>query len=247
MKQNRTEQLLAEPDYVPGLSAELKRTTSAEVRFDHGSRAAYSTDASNYRQIPIGVVVPRSVEDVVQTFEACRKFGAPITSRGGGTSVAGQCCNVAVVIDYSKHMHHVLEIDAENKFARVEPGCKLDTLRGAANEHGLTFGPDPATHNHNSLGGVIGNNSCGIHSVVAEFYGPGPLTAHNVAELDVLTYEGVRLIVGPTSDVELRQIIDSGGPQGEIYRRLKDLRDQYAELIPAIVSANSTSSRGIQP
>ena len=167
----------------------------------------------------------------MQIFAACRKYGAPITSRGGGTSLAGQCCNVAIVIDYSKHMHHVLEIDVENKLARVEPGCKLDTLREAAQEYGLTFGPDPATHNHNSLGGMIGNNSCGVHSVMAEFYGPGPLTAHNVATLDILTYAGVRMTVGPTSDEELRRIIGSGGHQAEIYQQLKELRDQHAELI----------------
>ncbi len=167
----------------------------------------------------------------MQIFAACRKYGAPITSRGGGTSLAGQCCNVAIVIDYSKHLHHVLEIDVENKLARVEPGCKLDTLREAAQEYGLTFGPDPATHNHNSLGGMIGNNSCGVHSVMAEFYGPGPLTAHNVATLDILTYAGVRMTVGPTSDEELRRIIGSGGHQAEIYQQLKELRDQHAELI----------------
>ena len=227
MQHNRTEQLLHVPDYASELTALLKETTQAEVRFDHGSRAAYSTDASNYRQIPIGVVVPRSVDDVVHTFAACRKFNAPITSRGGGTSLAGQCCNVAVVIDYSKHMHHVLEIDVENKIARVQPGCKLDTLRKQAEQHGLTFGPDPATHNHNTLGGMIGNNSCGVHSVMADFYGPGPLTQHNVQALDVLLYDGTRFTATATDEKELQRIIDYGGLVGEIYRRLRDLRDKY--------------------
>ena len=233
MRQVRTEQLLLEPDYASQLVERLQATIAGEVRFDHGSRAAYSTDGSNYRQIPIGVVLPKSVEDVIATFAACREFGAPITSRGGGTSLAGQCCNVAVVIDYSKYMHNVIEIDRERRIARVQPGCKLDTLREAAKPLGLTFGPDPATHMNNSLGGMIGNNSCGIHSVMAEFYGPGPLTAHNVAELEVLTYDGTRLTVGPTSEEELERIIEAGGRRGDIYRVLKQIRDEYAGRIRA--------------
>lgn len=227
----RPELLMDSPDYVGDLIQLLKDTTNAEVRFDAGSRGAYATDGSNYRQIPIGVVVPRAIEDVVATFAACRKFGAPITSRGGGTSLAGQCCNVAVVIDYSKHMQHVLEIDVDNKTARVQPGCKLDTLRHQAGEHGLTFGPDPSTHDRNCLGGMIGNNSCGVHSVMSEFYGPGPLTEHNVESLDVLLYDGTRMTVGPTSEEELASIIQEGGRRGEIYQALRDLRDEYQDLV----------------
>src|SRR5579884_1882709 len=116
------------PDAVRSLEAELRRTTNAEVRFDAGSRALYSTDGSNYRQVPIGVVVPRSVDDVVAAVAAARKYGAPVLSRGGGTSLAGQCCNVAVVMDFSKYLHHVLKIDRENRLGSVQPGCVLDDL-----------------------------------------------------------------------------------------------------------------------
>ncbi|HYY60208.1 MAG TPA: FAD-binding oxidoreductase, partial [Burkholderiales bacterium] len=148
------------------LARELAAAVSGEVRFDAGSRALYATDASNYRQVPIGVVLPRTKEDVVRTVEICRRHGAPILPRGGGTSLCGQCCNVAVVLDFSKYLNRVLEIDPAARTARVEPGCVLDDLRGAAAKHGLTFAPDPATHTHNTLGGMIGNNSCGPHSVM---------------------------------------------------------------------------------
>jgi FAD/FMN-containing dehydrogenase/Fe-S oxidoreductase len=213
------------------LEDELRQTVSGEVRFDSGSRAAYSTDASNYRQVPIGVVVPRTTEDVVATVALCRKYEAPITSRGGGTSLAGQTCNVAVIIDYSKYMNRVLAIDPVARVARVQPGCNLDQLRLEAKAHGLTFGPDPATHSRNTLGGMIGNNSCGVHSVMAALYGPGPLTRHQVRSLDVLTYDGVRLTVGPTTDEELDAIMRGGGRRAEIYAGLRALRDRYADQI----------------
>jgi FAD/FMN-containing dehydrogenase len=177
----RPELVQAEPDYVPELERALSRAIDGEVRFDKASRGAYSTDSSNYRQIPIGVVVPKSVDDVVAAVAVCRRFGAPITSRGGGTSLAGQCCNVAIIIDWSKYLRHVLSIDPSSRTARVQPGCILDNLRREAQDkYGLTFGPDPATHSHNTLGGMIGNNSCGIHSVMAQLYGPGHRTQHSV-------------------------------------------------------------------
>src|SRR3954465_3681921 len=128
------------------LARELSRRTSAEVRFDAGSRALYATDGSNYRQVPLGVCVPASIDDVLATIRACREFGAPVLSRGGGTSLAGQCCNVAVVIDFSKYMNRMLTLDPEGLTARVQPGIVLDRLRDAAEQHHLTFAPDPATH-----------------------------------------------------------------------------------------------------
>ncbi|HEV8611969.1 MAG TPA: FAD-binding oxidoreductase, partial [Gemmatimonadales bacterium] len=214
------------------LERELRGRIRGEVRFDSGSRAAYSTDSSNYRQVPLGVVLPRSVDEVVETVALCRKHGAPLTSRGGGTSLAGQTCNVGVILDHSKYFNAVLEIDGGRRLARVEPGCNLDVLRKAALERaGLTFGPDPATHDRNTLGGMIGNNSCGVHSVMAEFYGPGPLTRHQVVELEVLTYDGLRLTVGPTGDAELNRIIAAGGRRGAIYAGMKHLRDRHAEEI----------------
>src|SRR3982075_2822627 len=121
------------------LEEELKRTLHGEVRFDRGSRALYATDGSNYRQIPIGLVVPRDAADVVAAVAACRKFGAPVLARGAGTSLAGQCCNVAVVLDFTKYMNKILEINIEQGFARVQPGVVLDTLRNRAEKHQMTF------------------------------------------------------------------------------------------------------------
>src|SRR3954466_2890589 len=183
------------------LERALRRRVAGEVRFDPGSRALYATDASNYRQVPIGVVIPRTEEDVVNTIATCRQHGAPVLARGGGTSLAGQCCNVAVVLDFSKYLNRILHLDPDRRRARVQPGLVLDTLRDAAERHHLTFGPDPSTHNHNTLGGMIGNNSCGTHSVMAG------KTEENVLELDVLTYDGVRMRVGATSEDELKRII----------------------------------------
>jgi FAD/FMN-containing dehydrogenase/Fe-S oxidoreductase len=207
------------------LASELRTKIEGEVRFDDGSRALYSTDGSNYRQVPIGVVIPKSIDDVIETVKTARRFGAPVLARGGGTSLAGQCCNVAVVMDMSKYMNKIIEIDPEKKRARVQPGVVLDDLRDAAEKHTLTFGPDPATHTHCTLGGMIGNNSCGVHSVMAGN------TAENVEELEILTYDGLHMRVGKTSDRDIERIISEGGRQGEIYLKLKSLRDEYADLI----------------
>src|SRR5215813_6451975 len=209
------------------LRAALRASVRGEVRFDAGARAAYASDASNYRQVPIGVVLPRTVEDIVATVAACRERGAPILARGGGTSLCGQTVNVAVVIDASKYLDKVLEMDPASRTARVEPGVVCDALRGAAERHGLTFAPDPATHSRCTLGGMIGNNSCGPHSVMAG------KTVENVAALEVLTYDGARFWCGPTSETELDAIIRRGGRQAEIYERLRSLRDRYADLIRA--------------
>src|SRR5205823_4188899 len=176
---------------------DLRAAIEGEVRFDTGSRALYATDASNYRMPPIGVVVPRHVDELVEIHRVCREHGAPIVLRGGGTSLAGQGCNTAVLIDFSKYLHHILEIDPDRRVARVQPGCVLDHLRDTASEkHGLTFGPDPSTHAYCTLGGMLGNNSCGRHSVQSEFHGPGPRVADNLVELEVLTYRGERLRIG---------------------------------------------------
>jgi len=207
------------------LASSLTRHVRGEVRFDNGSRALYATDGSNYRQVPIGVVLPHDVDDVIATISLAREFGAPILCRGGGTSLAGQCCNVAVVLDFSKYMNKILEIDPRQRIARVQPGVVLDNLRNAAEKHHLTFGPDPATHDRCTLGGMIGNNSCGAHSVMAG------KTDDNIEELQVLTYDGLRLRVGHTSDTQLEKIIGEGGRRGEIYSGLRKLRDTYSDLI----------------
>jgi FAD/FMN-containing dehydrogenase/Fe-S oxidoreductase len=207
------------------LSEVLSRHISGEVRFDNGSRALYATDGSSYRQVPIGVVIPRNVDDVLATISLCREHDAPILCRGGGTSLAGQCCNFAVVLDFSKYMAQILEIDPERRIARVQPGVILDHLRYAAEKHKLTFGPDPATHDRCTLGGMIGNNSCGVHSVMAG------KTDDNIESLEILTYDGVRMKVGQTSEDELETIIREGGRRGQIYAGLRDLRGRYADLV----------------
>jgi FAD/FMN-containing dehydrogenase/Fe-S oxidoreductase len=207
------------------LEGALRAHLRGEVRFDSGSRALYATDGSNYRQVPIGVVLPRDVDDVIATIALAREYGAPILCRGSGTSLAGQCCNVAVVLDFTKYMNQILEIDPERRIARVQPGVVLDNLRNEAEKHHLTFGPDPASHDRCTLGGMIGNNSCGVHSVMAG------KTDENIEALDVLTYDGLRMSVGRTTDAELGQIIREGGRRGEIYAGLTGLRDKYSSLV----------------
>jgi FAD/FMN-containing dehydrogenase/Fe-S oxidoreductase len=207
------------------LERELKHVVRGEVRFDRGSRALYATDASNYRQFPIGLVVPRDSSDVVAAVAACKKFNAPVLPRGAGTSLAGQSCNVAVVLDFTKYMNHIIELNVEQRYASVQPGLVLDTLRDRAEVHGLTFAPDPSTHNRCTIGGMIGNNSCGTHSLL------GGKTVDNVEELKILLYDGSQITVGATSPTELDRIVHEGGRRGEIYAKLQAIRDQYAALI----------------
>src|ERR1700758_33357 len=233
-----------------GLSEGLRARVRGDVRFDNSIRALYATDGSNYRQVPIGVVLPRDVDDVLATVALCREFGAPLLCRGGGTSLAGQCCNVAVVLDFSKYMSAILEIDPARRIARVQPGVVLDHLRNAAEKHHLTFAPDPASHDRCTIGGMIGNNSCGVHSVMAG------KTDDNIEALEVVTYDGTRLKLGkdlieaagafvraggrdePSGDSRHRL---SGGPEvsgrgavgrvEEIQSSLKQIADQYGDLI----------------
>lgn len=217
---------------VENLEKELQKTIEGEVRFDTGSRALYSTDSSNYRQIPIGVVVPKTENDIIQTLALCKKYHAPVLSRGGGTSLAGQCCNVAVMMDMAKYFNKILNIDKEKKLVTVQPGIVLDEMRHTTERKvNLTFGPDPATHDHCTLGGMLGNNSCGIHSVMAAFRGDGARTSDNTESINIVTYDGLKMKVGATSDKELEQIINEGGRRGEIYKKLKDFRDKYEDLI----------------
>jgi FAD/FMN-containing dehydrogenase/Fe-S oxidoreductase len=208
-----------------GLADALQAETGGEIRFDGGSRALYATDASNYRQVPIGVVLPRDIDDVLATVALCREFGAPLLCRGGGTSLAGQCCNVAVILDFSKYMAKILEVDPARRIARVQPGVVLDSLRAAAERHHLTFAPDPATHDRCTLGGMMGNNSCGVHSVMAG------KTDDNIEELEILTYGGDRMKVGATPAAELEQICESGDARRDIYAKLKDIADRYGDLV----------------
>ncbi len=211
------------------LADELRRRISGDVRFDKGARALYATDSSNYRQVPIGVVLPKSTDDIVETIFVCRRFGAPLTSRGAGTSLAGQCCNVAVILDMSKYLDQLIDIDPVKKLARVQPGLTLSSLEKVARHCGLTFGPDP--HAACTLGGMLGNNACGAHSVISQAFGGGARTSDNVESMEVLTYDGIRMRVGPTSEADLAHILRAGGRHAEIYQKLQALRDRYADLI----------------
>jgi FAD/FMN-containing dehydrogenase/Fe-S oxidoreductase len=208
------------------LARELAGELRGEVRFSQGSRALYANDGSVYRQLPIGVVIPRDAHDVAVTVELCRAHGAPIGARGCGTGLAGQTVNEAVVLDFSKYMNKIVELDPERRSARVEPGVVLDWLRDAAEEHTLTFGPDPATHSRCTLGGMIGNNSCGTHSIIAG------VTADNIESLEILLYDGTRMTL-PSSvgEEELERTIARGGREGEIYGGLRDLRERHADRI----------------
>jgi FAD/FMN-containing dehydrogenase/Fe-S oxidoreductase len=208
------------------LASDLRDRVRGEVRFDAGTRAIYAHDSSNYRQVPFGVVIPKDADDAVAAVEVCRKHGAPILPRGCGTSLSGETINVAVILDTSKYMREIIEIDPDKKIARVQPGVVRDQLSDLTDErYNLFFAPDTSTHAYATLGGMIGNNSCGVHSVMAG------RTSDNVEELEVITHDGLRMRVGATSEEELERIISEGGRRGEIYKKLKDLRDKYADLI----------------
>ena len=207
------------------LEAALRRHLRGEVRFDSGSRALYATDGSNYRQVPIGVVIPHDKEDVLATVAICHEHRAPLLARGGGTSLAGQCCNAAVILDFSKYMARILEVDPARRIARVEPGVVLDNLRAAAEKHHLTFAPDPATHDRCTLGGMIGNNSCGAHSIMAG------KTDDNIESLEVLTYDGHRFHVGATGEEEFKRIVSAGGRRAQIYSGLKQIADRCGDQV----------------
>jgi len=207
------------------LAADLRDRVDGEVRFDPGSRAAYSTDASNFRQVPIGVVVPRTPEAVVDAVAVCREHGVPLLSRGGGTSLAGQCTNTAVVIDWSKYCHRVESVDAAGRTCVVEPGIVLDVLNKHLAPTGLRYGPEPATHMNCTIGGMIGNNSCGA---TAQRTGK---VVDNIAALEVVLYDGTRFWCGPTSDEEYADIERRGDRRAEIYRRIRHLGEEHAGQI----------------
>jgi FAD/FMN-containing dehydrogenase/Fe-S oxidoreductase len=207
------------------LVGRLRERVDGEVRFDPGSRAAYSTDASNFRQVPLGVVVPHTIEAAVEAVAVCHEEGLPIVSRGGGTSLAGQGTNAAVVLDFSKHCHRLVSVDAEHRTCLVEPGIVLDDLNRQLEPTGLRFGPEPATHQNCTLGGMIGNNSCGA---TAQRTGK---VVDNIAGLDVLLHDGTRLTVGPTSVEEYAEIVRAGGRRAELYRELRRLAEDNLALI----------------
>jgi FAD/FMN-containing dehydrogenase/Fe-S oxidoreductase len=207
------------------LAAALRDRVDGEVRFDLGARSAYATDSSNYRQVPYGVVVPRTVEAAVVAVSVCRDHDAPVLSRGGGTSLAGQTTNSAVVLDWTKYCHHLLAVDPVGRTCIVEPGIGLDELNRSLAADGLMFGPKPSTHRSCTLGGMIGNNSCGAS---AQAYGK---TVDNVRRLEVLLYDGTRMWVGPTNDAQYAEIVARDDRRAEVYRALRTLRDDHLALI----------------
>jgi len=213
---------------VASIESHLRNIVEGEVRFDVGTRAAYATDASNYRQVPVGVVIPRHEGDVIAAMSVARETSMPILTRGGGTSLAGQACNAAIVLDFSKYMNRVIEIDAETRVAQVEPGVVQSHLNSALAPHGLFFAPDPSTKDRCTIGGMIGNNSCGAHSAA---YGK---TVDNVEALEVLLYDGTHLsLTGSIADAELDAAIVRGGRETELYSRLRELRDRTADSVRA--------------
>ena len=215
------------------LVQELRRETSGEVRFDAMSRALYSTDASMYEMEPVGVVIPRTVEDVIATVDVVRRHNGTLLPRGGGTSLAGQTVARAVVIDFSKYLHNVLEDCPEEGWVRVQPGIILDELNREIRSTGRLFTPDPSTSNRGTVGGAIGNNSCGAHSII---WGK---TVDNVIELDVILADGSTAALGPLSEEALTGTAHAGSTVGEIARRLSDLgescRDEVDARFPKIM------------
>ena len=207
------------------LADELGAALRGEVRFDGATRGIYATDSSNYRQVPLGVITPRDETDVVRALEICRRHGAPVLGRGAGTSLAGQACNVAVVFDMSRHMNQILEVDTERRIARVQPGVVLDDLNAALRPLDLTFGPDPATHAWCTIGGMIGNNSCGTHALYAG------KTVDNVEQLRIVTYAGTQMTLGAMSDDEYFVRASDDGEEGRILRDLRALRAANVDSI----------------
>jgi FAD/FMN-containing dehydrogenase/Fe-S oxidoreductase len=215
------------------LAADLRDAVEGEVRFDTASRALYATDASNYRQPPVGVVIPKTLDDVVATHRVCHEHGAPITPRGCGTSLSGETVNTAVIVDCTKYLHDFDDPDLGDHTVVCRPGAINEKVNEHCGQWGWIFGPDPSTHAYCAIGGNIGNNSCGIHSVQAQFYGHGPRTSDNVHSLEIVTYDGLRMWVGETSQEELRAIVAEGGRRGQIYRDLHDLMRRYEDEIRA--------------
>jgi FAD/FMN-containing dehydrogenase len=206
------------------LERALRQRISGEVRFDAKSRLLYSTDASIYQILPVGVVVPRNADDVVTAVRLAVEHEVPILPRGGGTSLAGQATGAALVLDFSKYMNRILEIDPAGRFARVEPGVRLDRLQQAAKPHGLWFGPDPATIRQCNVGGMIGNNSCGARSLV---YGK---TGDHVHSLDCIMADGGCTHFGPMARDGLG---GAAGREGELARRVMAILEPHRERIDA--------------
>ncbi|HWG47343.1 MAG TPA: FAD-linked oxidase C-terminal domain-containing protein [Gemmataceae bacterium] len=208
-----------------GLQATLAENMTGEVRFDRLSRALYSTDASVYQIIPLGVVFPKSTADIVATVKTCARFGVPLTARGGGTSQAGQCIGPGVILDCSRHLNRVLEINAAERWVRVEPGCVLDELNRVLQPLGLHFPLDISTSDRATIGGMIANNSSGTHSLI---YGK---TIDHVLELSAVLADGSMIQLGALDDDKLEAKCRQNDREGECYRQVRQLAAEHVEEI----------------
>ena len=222
------------------LEQELSRRVSGEVRFDPFSRVLYSTDASIYQMEPVGVVIPRSAADVQATIEVARENGVPVLPRAGGTSLAGQTVNHAIVMDFSKYLNQVVEVNREESWARVQPGIVLDQLNRELLPHGLMYAPDPTTSSRACVGGGIGNNTCGAHSVI---YGK---SLDHIMELDVILSDASATHFRPLDSAELEARLSGAGLESEIYRGVRRLaqdndaaiRAQYPNIMRRVSGYN---------
>jgi len=207
------------------LEHDLRRVVEGEVRFDKMTRLLYATDASMYQVEPIGIVIPRHAGDVQAALEVANRQNVPVLPRGGGTSLNGQTVNRAVVLDFSPHMSRVLEVNEAEGWARVEPGLVQDELNAHVRPLGLLFGPDTSTSDRATLGGMIGNNSGGAHSIA---YG---LTVEHVIELTALLADGSRAVFGEVTSEVFRRKMQAPGLEGQIYREIARIREQYTDEI----------------
>ncbi len=207
---------------VAGLHTALAAACSGEVRFDRLSRALYSTDASVYQVVPLGVVLPRTEADIVGVVQTCARFGVPLTARGGGTSQAGQAIGPGVILDCSKYFNRVVEINAGERWARVQPGCVLDDLNQQVAPHGLQFAPDISTASRATIGGMIANNSSGTHSII---HGK---TIDHVLDVRVVLSDGSVIDARPVGGQEFEARSGLETLEGRCYRIVRELANQHA-------------------
>ena len=210
---------------IGAIADRLKGRIAGEVRMDRYNRLMYSTDASMYQMVPVGVVVPRDADDVEAAILTAREFGVPVMPRGGGTGLAGQTTNHAIVIDFSKYMRNILEVSPEERWARVQPGIVNNHLSAAVKQYGLMYGPDPVTSQRATVGGGIGNNSCGPHSVI---YGK---TLDHILEIDTILSDGSRSHFAPVTGGPLEDLMSQDNLEGKIYREVRRLGHDHADEI----------------
>lgn len=222
---SRTAAVAAEQQVTETFINELRREIEGEAHFDAFNRGLYSTDASIYQIQPLGVVLPRTYDDVIATVSLAARHGLPVLPRGGGTSQAGQTVGAAIVIDFSRHLNQIVEINTEERWARVQPGVTHAELAGKMVPHGLQFGPDPSSGNRACFGGMVGNNASGAHSLL---YG---MTVDHVQALECVLSDGSTARFEALSEGQLQQKQRQNNLEGAIYRGVSNILEQYAERI----------------